>query len=1568
MLTKIWTTAIVLSVAASLVAWVCVAAHARGIRPLRAIARFAQKLSLAGVVVFGLMAAPLYRAGSTKVGGGTNNVPPNLNQPLPQMQQGGILSRTGFTGLTGFVGEGNLVNLVNPVQDPITSTNTTRTLTAEDFVRGFVMARVGTGEDFDFTPPQNAVIVADWHAFGAAKDWIYVAMTNWMFKVGTNNVERLRIYSFGKIEPLIREVNGSIATNNWLAPFMASLGVVPEANWHLLGNGEPGTGNGLESQVWYCITPDNTLVVTWQNALLGRDTGKPISFQVEFFTDGRFVFRYDLSRLDGETAVNFLAGASFGGNEWTTNSIPTNVTSMAFCPLSEADAYDQDPDRDGLLTIDELFFYHTDPHNADSDYDGLADGEELLIYNSDPLDPNSISAAYCDGLAAKLGDLDPFSCPEGSTNTVLEHVFYSGTTNGVFAYPTSTVDTAVLKIMVSGEGMGRLVVGDVVVPLVGGCQTGLTRFTGLRSGNNPDNPVNPVTNILLLAVGKGVSKEFWFDKPDGLDLALRSGDLLIGRMPTFYWPHGWLAFPHTEATAPCIHDFVSNGKTVSLVHGEELPGLTATWTNGNADVEIENLPPDSAEIHGHFARNQTRPISYTVDHPSRLNEEPVAFAQTLRFCPNLADGDAPPGAEDEDFDSSEWPMQSGMPEVEDTTSEYEAAAEYARIAGLPLAQGVLQLYGAIDREAMVSLTVPTGAPVRCCDCPDHWQSNYVAAAWMSPRILVYDAEGNNFDIAYEDVMVSVRGEYPSREPYGDGALFVTNGAPSFTKAYTILGVDIENLYGPSLSEYASLNASFGFPITVNTNLDNAVSLRVITDVLLTNGVFRLALENCVGAFEMWAPERTYFDYSGGGPELVTIPAEKLLDSADSSVRYFTVRQWRQVVSRHAGGGRDLDVLLLSSATGHCDFAFSYVFDNGGSAIRSSVSRRISSVMPPLLPDYDRNGRIDSEDILHHMRRSMFRYWINECKIAGDVWEEMSLFEGVADAIVGLENWRNDHVDGRYDLINLFPVAVCAEPFLDAWSGDVKIKVRCIDGNDVIRFTLANVGHVDAGSIRTAPRFNVAGQPLHSATMNWLTNSLALSKSQYAAAFARDSALLVCEAAKPTWYGLQLTVEVDGVAMHTFRLPMRMSVVDDMYRFVSIRDSYENEMFTFTGTNAPPNNPDSGLADKDVFFVHGFNVSPENARNWNREMFKRFWVSGMNARYWGVTWSGDYHVLFEDFNGLHYHRDVRQALMTAPTFRNLVNSNGVDSVVIGHSLGNMVVSEALLKGANASTYIMLDAAVASESYRPELQADSSEIVDKYVPSDWDGYHERTWSANWYTWFTNTPNDARAKIGWAGHFAPLLNRQGLDVFNFYSSGDEVFAENSETPGVVTGVFHWPTLNLDWPFFHPNLELDAYPWQKQEVFKGVNAAGSLSAGWGFHCWTTNIDNQSVIVRYSAAGANAMVADGSIVTNAVFDRGVSAMFSSTISDYDIADILAFHIPAVSSPAGRVMTAGEEMQDGLDFDLNGSSYRANGWGRPRPSGHPDNEPIPWLHSDIKNMAYYYVYPAFTNIVNKGEL
>lgn len=169
--------------------------------------------------------------------------------------------------------------------------------------------------------------------------------------------------------------------------------------------------------------------------------------------------------------------------------------------------------------------------------------------------------------------------------------------------------------------------------------------------------------------------------------------------------------------------------------------------------------------------------------------------------------------------------------------------------------------------------------------------------------------------------------------------------------------------------------------------------------------------------------------------------------------------------------------------------------------------------------------------------------------------------------------------------------------------------------------------------------------------------------------------------------------------------------------------------------------------------------------------------------------------------------------------------------------------------------------------------------------------------------------------------------------------------------------PTLNLEWPFVHLNLELDAYPWQKQEVFKGVSAFGSLSAGWGFPVWRRG-DNR---VRYSAAGANQLVASGAIVTNAVFNRDVEAMFQPTISDFDKADILASHIPAVSSPAGKV--AALTGYGNINCDVNTEINRPNGWSR----GTSD-EQRKWLHSDIKNMAYYFLHAFYTTIVNEGGL
>ena len=459
MISRLWTAFLLSLACASTIAWLVALMHEKNIRPVQDLVTFFKKQSKVGRVLLGTFFIAMWVIASTKPGngggnggsdgggdgGGTNNVqmvigPGGGLQPLDSP---GAVTNDQQQGFQGGIQppQGGMVGDPAPATDewtdftPITSTNTTRTLDGDDFRRGFVMYRIGTDEEFDFSAPPGATVCADWRSFGAATGWIYVAFTNWAFQVGTNEIDHLRLFSFGKVEPLMRDVDGRIATNSWFAPFMASLGVVPEANWDLLaendaascdrfaaqaapsGNPTPAARAHIPSQLWHCITLQGSLVVTWQNALLDRDTETPLSFQAEFFPNGRFTYRYDLSRLNVETVSNILAGASFGGNGWTTNALPTNVTSMAFYPLSEEDIANQDRDGDGLSLLDELFAFGTDPDLQDTDCDGVSDGEEVAA-GTNPRSRDSDGDGLVDGsdpdpaVQTSLADLDGDGIPD----------------------------------------------------------------------------------------------------------------------------------------------------------------------------------------------------------------------------------------------------------------------------------------------------------------------------------------------------------------------------------------------------------------------------------------------------------------------------------------------------------------------------------------------------------------------------------------------------------------------------------------------------------------------------------------------------------------------------------------------------------------------------------------------------------------------------------------------------------------------------------------------------------------------------------------------------------------------------------------------------------------------------------------------------------------------------------------------------------------------------------------------------------------------------------------------------
>ncbi|NLF22855.1 MAG: hypothetical protein GX590_06795, partial [Lentisphaerae bacterium] len=412
----------------------------------------------------------------------------------------------------------------------------------------------------------------------------------------------------------------------------------------------------------------------------------------------------------------------------------------------------------------------------------------------------------------------------------------------------------------------------------------------------------------------------------------------------------------------------------------------------------------------------------------------------------------------------------------------------------------------------------------------------------------------------------------------------------------------------------------------------------------------------------------------------------------------------------------------------------------------------------------------------------------------------------------------------------------------------------------------------------------------------------------------------------------------------------LSGVEQMYRQINLRPGCASS------TNAPANNPDAAGNGKNVFFVHGYNVTSSSGRGWNAEMFKRLHWAGSRTRYWAVHWEGDLGWP----NAFNYHRNVANALAIASNLAAVINSIPGDKTVLAQSLGCMVAASAIEDhDMSVGKFLMLNAAVASETFDDSLQQASPDNI-AFVPADWRDYPSETWSACWHAHF---PQDDRGKLRWRDRFAGVSARTAL--YNFYSSGDEVFEVAADVPGMFDYAVRldWPVIDGNFPYIHfgetIQINMERHSWQKQEVLKGVNfLAGTTTGGWAFQCVYTN---DTWEVAYSPAQATNLVATGMITNQPVFKRSPPEMMQSAIPSSTRNQIIASAIPALSGAAGKTDMDAQVMDD---WDMNTLGKPDGGaWGR---DGYPYYRR--WLHNDIRNMAYLYTHKLFYELVELGGM
>jgi len=744
---------------------------------------------------------------------------------------------------------------------------------------------------------------------------------------------------------------------------------------------------------------------------------------------------------------------------------------------------------------------------------------------------------------------------------------------------------------------------------------------------------------------------------------------------------------------------------------------------------------------------------------------------------------------------------------------------------------------------------------------------------------------------------------------------------------------------------------------LETGLDGAEVERIyLVQALMDDGYGGLPYEWFqINGQTLMASDNANSDGTGWGQTIITVPA---------GVTNLDVTPV---------GGDDLKNFQLAEETGG-----SYIFQD----VYYRFNMAVQKVNLQLAVDHNRDGNItfdlpDQTNPDKTTSTNPYRFWVNDSKESGD--DETS--GGADDQIPGqgyfTANYSLIHVNGRSDLVNFFPVVLCLSNTLQQLPPSSGYEYHLVQDDSAVKFVytsltsenafdyLTNTASTGYGinfdeDVTKADTIQVTYAPGAALDINWLEQ------------INNGTGVILVEGCAATTKPLWLEIWRDGKLLAGMPLYLSITGVEQMFRHLNL-SAYGNGSVDvasrYDALNEPP------TENKNLVFLHGYNVNQQQARGVESEMFKRFYWSGSKAKFYGVTWNGSQTQVSSIGFTPDLQTNIVNALLTAPHLASFLGTLSGETTVAAHSLGNMVVLSAISDyNATISKYFMIDSAVPMEAIQGDM-ADEPAMVY----STWQQYSNRLYASKWWQLFS--ASDARSTLTWSNR---LGNLQNVDIYNFYSSHEEVLREDTEDPpSTIIGSGAQEVINAISFWGGAGLPFGTYAWVWQEKGKGTDTSdtfiGSMHGGWAFNLSYYTYNEDGAPPTHMLASDAASLSNSELQTNAFFDftseyngYGVDtadlALYGSGGSSYAQVNrdrILSDAIPALTLPVGaNSVTILDQPGRPHNFNMTSGTFQ-NGWPLARSTG---DEAYNWHHSDFDYVAYAFTYKLFNQITTLGNL